>query len=374
MLFEKLESRSYLTAAGSEAYLPMSRPLRNDYIPIVVLPVGHTTPIRPVTRPTTPPVEQPATPTPPLVQSTWDKLQSIDFTNFVIPEAPANTKPDLTPLAEWLLIGGGSANNSNRHIGYGVVNGWEWVTSSVVNPTIEWFKENDLDPRIVLHNPFGVLDGREMEFDQAIHAAEGVEGVHGPMPKVLSNFVELWKPITDSGVEVTAYLGTLRHDPDFENLSDEAWFERFKESVKLPIQAGMGIGFDNAVLATADSRTYKAAELLRSLGVAVSVEARPALQTPEWNNFPVVIEESFYHRSNPAKYADARALYAPDSVLTGGISRIFTGYLSTPRNQLLEQVNSAFNAGHTVMIQVHWLRADGITVQNIDGKLQLVNP
>lgn len=263
-------------------------------------------------------------------------------------------------VVSWLTIGGSTPDRSTRCVGWNIKRaGWRGFVKKVIDPQIAWGCR-----RFVLHNPFGAFPDEDMQFDQYIHASEAGLGW------LCNGFVEAWRPVTQGGaggpIEVICYLGKLREDPDFQVLLDrgnhQLWLERAWDSMRPALDAGMSIGLDSSAPAGKDDPVFKLAELLTSLGVKVYIEARPPRANTHWFNYPVICEESFWHRSNPAEHLDSAVWAARNDQLQGEIIRIIT------RVKQAEQpfkARSVLAEGHTAAVYVLAMIREGVTLDSL---------
>ncbi len=257
-------------------------------------------------------------------------------------------------FVSWFTIGWSGADPAKRHIGRNLDNlGWSgWIERDVL-PQIEGGVT-----RFMLHNPWGVLPGENMQLDQLLHAREA------GLDFVTQGFVEAWKPITDAGVEVIAYVGSGLDDPDFDGLGWWDWRQRAMDSVRLMVDAGMSIALDAAVIATEGSHTHRFAEELRSMGVEVIVEAKPTRFTPHWWDYGMVsLDQNFLDDDLHTGHPHAQNYGIENSVLTGEIMRIARprredGSLIALVGPLHQQrVEEIISEGHTAVSDMHyWFR------------------
>lgn len=185
--------------------------------------------------------------------------------------------------------------------------GWFPPTPEYWNNFANRIKNNEMQigvKRIVLWSPFGFsYDSPEpIQFDQYLNAQVDT-------PWLVNNFVNAWKPITQSGVEVIAYIGSPYIDEKQVALinNQSAWWDRAWSAVKPFKDAGMSIAFDAVVGQSESSMDYQLAEALRNQGVKVYVESRPRYNLSHWNqsHYGVFIDNYFFYRSDPERYADA---------------------------------------------------------------------
>jgi hypothetical protein len=217
-------------------------------------------------------------------------------------------------------------------------NGWTgWVQSRIPPLLAQGYT------RIHLHNPFGV--GTHMELDQYLLAKE--QG----LTWLTDDFVSAWKPITAKGVEVIAYIGMDKGEPQF-GTTEAQWFARFWAAVKPLLDAKVSIALDSACLQPEQSYVYKAAQLLRARDVKVYIESRQMKANEQWGNFAVFSEESWWHDSDPANSTDAANWALPTDQITGEVVRwVFyppEGYDWDDPGWRVPQILSVLKDGDTV--------------------------
>jgi hypothetical protein len=266
---------------------------------------------------------------------------------------PLTVKPG---VIAWMTIGGSSNVEADRRVGWPILKtgGWSAFVNQVIKPQINWGAR-----RIILHNPFGTLSNESMQMDQYLHARSAGLGW------LTNGFAQAWKPITDRGVEVVAYFGTMEGDPDFNTWQ---WQQRFWDSVRPALDAGMTIALDVAGISSASSKSYWAAQALRSLGVEVYIEPRPAVDQPQWHDYGVISTDSFWDRSDPEKYPDSKWA-APTSMLRGEIIRAVihapVGRTWTEPSWLASYTRSVLADGHSVATSVLELIRAGVSLDDI---------
>jgi hypothetical protein len=260
----------------------------------------------------------------------------------------------------FVQIGYTSSNAAHRHVNDNLLNGWKpWVLQSV-DPIVDRGYT-----RIQLHNPFGT--GDYMELDQYLRAKEA--GLNW----LTDDFVEAFKPYTSKGIEIIAYIGLDKGDVTF-GTTTEQWFQRFWGSVQPMIDAGVSIALDSACLQPEQSNLYAAAQMLRAMDVKVYIESRQMQSYPQWANFGVFSEESWWHDSDPETNPDAGSWALPDDRITGEIIRWVhyppSGYDFEDPGWRIPQVQDVLRDEHTVAVQpllhvdnvdVYWVlaRANG---------------
>jgi hypothetical protein len=217
-------------------------------------------------------------------------------------------------IASWQLIGGTGGEVSDRLVNrQWFARGWSTCIPKLISPQIRWGCR-----RIILRNPFGTTLGPDgshwVHFTQYQQALQQT-------PWLTQDFVEQWKIIRQQEIEVVAYIGNPDDDPAITRLKNDppALARALRANVEPYIAAGMSIGLDACVVHDDKSLSYSLAQDLRKAGVRVYVEARPAKGNPHWFDFPVICEQNFWERSNPAKFPDAVPLYARNEQLSGEI-------------------------------------------------------
>ena len=188
--------------------------------------------------------------------------------------AAAEDAPSPPALVAWVPIGGSSADEGSRMVGWGIRDrGWHDFVAREIVPVLDQGAR-----RVMMHNPFGQLRGEDMQYDQAIHTAEGVAGKHPPLPWLLDGFAAAWRPVAEGRytggepVELIAYLGSPRSDPEFQSLTP-ASFNRAEASVAPLLEAGFSsIIHDASFAEPAGSWTDVWIAELRRRGMRVGVE------------------------------------------------------------------------------------------------------
>jgi len=184
-------------------------------------------------------------------------------------------------IIAWFIIGHSSPIAEDRRIGWNIKrDGWAGFIARHVEPAITAGAR-----RVILHNPGGALAGEPMQFAQFTHARRaGLDWIVRDLAA--------WQPIIARGVEVIAYMGALRPDwsRDFIGASTSEWLDLFSEAIKRLDEAGIrSIALDAAAFQPAGSWSHVAAELLRSLGWKVYIEARPKRGYSHWRDYPWMI-------------------------------------------------------------------------------------
>lgn len=195
------------------------------------------------------------------------------------------------------FYGIGSGNDPvNRNIGFNVVDqGWQAFVNREVLPGL------DLGiTRYQLHNPAGTDNRYEMQVDQFL-LAKNIPA----LANVLKDFAKVWKPITERA-EVIAYLGVIK-DPQNKLLESykkdrtkkALWLQRLIDCYKLPLDAGMSLGFDAFFDLPEDLPEFSLFETFTNLGVRTYVEPWAHKDRPHFFKHNSITTEQLYRAFSP---------------------------------------------------------------------------
>jgi hypothetical protein len=231
--------------------------------------------------------------------------------------SPSHAAPATAPadrIASWQIIGDTSQEAADRYVTRPLFQrGWATCMDKLLSHQVRWGCR-----RLLLRNPFGATpspDGNHLvDFTQYQQALKQT-------PWLTQDFVPQMKNLTKQGIEVVAYIGNPDSDSNIQKVKSDpkALAEMLQANVQPYLDAGMSIGLDACVLHDDKSISLQLARDLRQRGVRVYVEARPPKDMPWWYDFPVICEQNFWERSDPAKFPDAAQLYARNEQLTGEI-------------------------------------------------------
>jgi hypothetical protein len=183
------------------------------------------------------------------------------------------------------------------------------------------------------------------------------------------DFVETWKPITQSGIEVIAYFGDANGGDSFKKLIDpktnnKAWFDRFFASIKPALDAGMSIGLDGSATISDDSLVFQAICKLRAMNVTVYVEPRPNKNFRWATSFPVISVDAFWHMSNPAENNGAIPWAVKNDEMTNEVIRFVQtappGKDWNKRDWFPKTLREILAEGHTAAVNFTSLMRDGV--------------
>ncbi|MBL9122766.1 MAG: hypothetical protein JNG90_03980 [Planctomycetaceae bacterium] len=131
-------------------------------------------------------------------------------------------------------------------------------------------------------------------------------------------FAEAIYPITQAGVEIIAYVGTLHGAPEFDSLSaGQAKWEAMKAIAPL-IDARCSIALDTSIYSKPGHYVYDFAQMLKQSGYKYYIEPTPHVDGPHWFNSPCVVSNDQWTAVN--KPGNQYILAAP-SKLKGEIIR-----------------------------------------------------
>lgn len=265
-------------------------------------------------------------------------------------------------LVDYFLIGWSSSNAADRFVSQTMLgNGWGAFIQQSVQPDINWGVR-----RIELHNPFGVTSGTGY-----FSASQFLEAQADGLTWLTDDFVQAWQPITQSGVEVVAYIGNPDYDPSLHALvwDPAAWNARFDASIAPLVQAGMSIAFDYGQAFTPGDLYNQALDRLKAEGVKVYLENRPAEGLPYNWQFPIIAMEPGWDGTNP--YVDpAQDWAAKNSELGGGsvvrlLQNLPAGGSWSDKSWLLSDLQSIFQDGDSAGISISVLRNDGLAMDDL---------
>lgn len=179
-----------------------------------------------------------------------------------------------------------------------LAHGWPAFFAKHIDPEIAWLKARGAKRiRVMLHNPYGLeTEGRAFAFTQRAACARD------PKTRHLANGLRRQlERITAAGAEPIVYLGSFNGDdteatPATIDTIDE-WIYAAREI--LDAKAAIGFDWSNDLAAAAPAERF--ITLCESL---TTVYREPRLKAGRRGN--VISTDSFWIRTDPAKYADAK--------------------------------------------------------------------
>jgi len=297
-------------------------------------------------------------------------MLSLDGRKIVTPGDTTQPLPDQNDpsarLVDWKTIGGSTTINANRGVGWNIKDqGWSGFVKKYVTPL-----RSQGMKRVLLHNPFGTLRNEVMQFDQYLEAKSA------GLTWLTDGFAAAFKPLTESGVEVIGYLGSLPYDDEFTNIANvDDYMTRVKQSIQPLIDAGMSIAFDYVVSANYDDRAFQVVQSLRDSGVTVYAENRPPANAAYWHSHATIHVDNLFRQFDPARNASS-AWAATNGMLRGEILRfVGTPPSGTSWNTWQTKTAKAILAeGDTAMIDFRRLRDTGYTPQTFLDAARAAGP
>ena len=105
-------------------------------------------------------------------------------------------------------------------------------------------------------------------------------------------FAEAFYPITQSGVEVIAYVGTLHGAPEFDSLgAGQAKWEAMK-AISPIIDARCSIALDTSIFSKPGHYVYDFAQTLKQSGYKYYIEPTPHVDGQHWFSSPCIVSDS----------------------------------------------------------------------------------
>lgn len=157
--------------------------------------------------------------------------------------------------------------------------------------------------RVMLHNPFGkpIAAGAKMEFDQQLNCE------NAGLSHVIKSFETSVAGLAKSAAEVIVYIGAPHNTPRMTSLvkgapaSLDNWLWNIWRSLRLPLELGCSIGFDNfggeAITVYETRLAHFVDSLCRLYGRRVYVEATTQFDSPIHDQFPMfVLDDKFDER------------------------------------------------------------------------------
>lgn len=221
--------------------------------------------------------------------------------------------------------------------------------------------------RFLLWMPFG----REKEmrkqtvaghtFDTLLRFDAYQQAVAANLPWLTENFVEQFRPLTDKGIQIIAYMGSLAGSPEFEVESGIVRRQWLDASIDPFEDAQCDYAFDTAVRAPIGHYCTNIAAGLRRKGTRVYCEAMPMQAYPHWLQGDVMSSEEQYQA---ACVPGNRGILCDPKEIVGELVRGVWNPPPPPFKNFAEYyravVPEILKAGHTACIQArHYLLQGG---------------
>jgi len=244
-------------------------------------------------------------------------------------------------FSQW-LVSAALPNPETRNMGWGIHrHGYDWFFDNYIMPGIEKGIKN-----FHIHLPHGGEQGGPMSYDALLEAQE--DGDTFAYERFYERISEIYAEHPD--VSFLCYFGTFRYDPDIKPLlapdKIHKWIERCVDSILPAIEApNIDIGFDASYGPAAeygpDHPNFHFLSLIRSLKAIqdrrIYGEPKPSQDATWWFDFPVLVTEQYWNRSNPEKHNDTQGAYISD--LIGPCLRMETnGYLDSDGNRVIDSL------------------------------------
>lgn len=180
--------------------------------------------------------------------------------------------------------------------------------------------------RLILHNPYGAIEGEPMQFEQRRQAREA------GLDWLAEGEAAAWRSLTRKGVEIIIYLGSPSLLPDTRGDDWQTWLIRALAELAPALDSGCSLAFDASHDLPADSHAYRLIRVLQLYGHRVYIEPLPLATHPHLHDLPAMARERWFE----AHGGDSRFI-APDAELI----ELIAGE-ATP-----DQIKTATDAGRT---------------------------
>lgn len=200
------------------------------------------------------------------------------------------------------------------------------------------------------------------------HDAWRVASQNAALSWLTAGFAEAMYPLTTSGIEIIAYVGTLHGAPEFDSLpAGQAKWEAAMAIAPL-LDARCSIGLDTSFASKPGHYVYDLAQMLKNAGYKYYLEPTPYADGQHWFSSPCVVSDAQWTAvSNPGNWG---VLAAP-SKLTGEIVRGWFGAVPTGYAHLKEwyqaTVPTAIAQGYTCCLPLKTYLLFGGTIPQLLG-------
>lgn len=266
----------------------------------------------------------------------------------------------------------GAGNDASRRFVQYVwpARGWKGFVDDYITPMINLGLR-----RFLLWMPHGVevtprnqLIGNVWRSTNLRYDAWRLARQNASLSWLTTGFAESFYPLTTSGIEIIAYVGTLHGAPEFDSLpSGQAKWDAAMAVAPI-LDARCSLALDTSICSKPGHYVYDLAQLLKNCGYKYYIEPTPYVDGQQWFSSPCIVsDEQWTAVSNPANW---NTLAAP-SKLTGEIIRGWFGtrpaIYPTVREWYDWTVPPALALGHTCCLPLTTYLNYGGTLQELLG-------
>lgn len=181
-----------------------------------------------------------------------------------------------------------------------------------------------------------------------------------------TGFAEAFYPLTTTGIEIIAYVGTLHGAPEYDILSPgQAKWEAAMAIAPL-LDARCSIALDTAVASRPGHYVYDLAQMLKSCGYKYYIEPTPYVTGPHWfSSSCIVSDQQWSAVINPTnQYFLAAPSNLTGEIIRGWFSAVPGGYANV-REWYRATVPAALAQGHTCCLPLTAYFAMGGTIPEL---------
>jgi hypothetical protein len=219
--------------------------------------------------------------------------------------------------------------------------------------------------RFLLWMPFGRDDLRQqtvngIEYPTVLRFDAYPQAKKANLPWLTTGFADAIKPLTEKGVQVIAYMGSLPGSPEFETESGLVRRAYLDDALEPFEDAECDYCFDTACLAPKSHYCTNIVYGLRRKGTRVYCESMPRADQPHWAEGDVLSSELQYQA---ALAPGNRSVLCDPKAITGELVRGIWDAVVPPYKNYVDYyqavVPKALADGHSVCLQVRHFMAQG---------------